>query len=84
MAASKEARVPFVDISLFQYMYRKSYDDRIVDSKSKYPLIKIAERLNLFGAINRKKIGFSATLSDDSRALEYSNFQKFCLERLNW
>lgn len=84
MAASKEARVPFVDILLFRYMYRREYSWRYNNGKSKFPLHVIAKKLKLFGAMNRKKIGFSATVDNSDRKNEYSSFQQFCLDKLNW
>jgi len=84
MAASKEARVPFVDVILFNYMYRKPFNVRFKNDKSKFPLHLIAEKLKLFGAMKRKKIGFSATIGKSNRASEYTEFQNFCLNALKW
>jgi asparagine synthase (glutamine-hydrolysing) len=84
MAASKEARVPFVDIELFKYLYRKPYNVRNRRNRSKFPIVFIAEKLGLFGAIERKKIGFSATMNNLDRKKEYMEFQNFCLSVLNW
>ncbi|ACT47822.1 asparagine synthase (glutamine-hydrolyzing) [Methylotenera mobilis] len=85
MAASKEARVPFVDKALVAYMYRQSAQIKINDEHSKIPLRLFAKKLGLDGALNRKKIGFSAQLNQAaSRYDDYGSFQKIILESLRW
>ena len=85
MAASKEARVPFVNKSLIGYMYRKPWQIKINDVESKIPVRKIAEHLNLKGALNRKKIGFSAQLNKKvSRQDDYKKFQDIVMKELGW
>jgi asparagine synthase (glutamine-hydrolysing) len=85
MAASKEARVPFVAMQLAQYMYRRPADTKIDAHASKIPLRKFAENLNLYGAISRPKIGFSSTINKQAgRNDEYSFFRNFNLEVLGW
>lgn len=85
MAASKEARVPFVTKSLVNYLYRSKVSDKIDASYSKLPLRKMCDNLELMGPINRKKIGFSSTFSAHSnRFEEYEKFREFNLEVLGW
>ncbi len=85
MAASKEARVPFVTMQLADYMYRRSVTTKIDALASKIPLRRFAERLNLHGVLNRPKIGFSSTINKQGgRNDEYSFFQNFNLEILGW
>lgn len=85
MAASKEARVPFVTIELAQYMYRRHFMEKIDSYTSKIPLRKLAETLKLNGALSRPKIGFSSTLNKQSgRNDEYEFFRKVNLETLGW
>jgi asparagine synthase (glutamine-hydrolysing) len=84
MAASKEARVPFVNKSLINFMYRRAADTKINSSGSKVPLREFAKNLNLTGALNRRKVGFSASFSGIDRKKEYAFFQKLVLEELKW
>ncbi|PVA06482.1 asparagine synthase (glutamine-hydrolyzing) [Thalassorhabdomicrobium marinisediminis] len=84
MAASKEARVPFVYSSLADYLYRRPAALKISATESKIPLRKYCERLGLHGAIERKKIGFSATFGGVNKINEYKYFQKLNLEVLEW
>lgn len=85
MAASKEARVPFVSKNLINYMYRRPHEIKINKSDSKLPLRQLATKLNLHGALARKKIGFSAQIeSSKSRFIEYAEFQSIVLESLKW
>lgn len=85
MAASKEARVPFVSYQLVNYLYRKNTIDKIDKNFSKLPLRKMCENLGLNGPVNRKKIGFSSTFSShNSRFEEYEKFREFNLEVLGW
>lgn len=85
MAASKEARVPFVCKNLVSYLYRQPVKIKINDSESKIPIRKLAGKLNLKGALERKKIGFSATLNNKfSRQQGYEEFRKIVMEVLKW
>ncbi|WP_432453564.1 asparagine synthase (glutamine-hydrolyzing) [Agarivorans sp. QJM3NY_29] len=85
MAASKEARVPFVSYGLVSYLYRGNPSDKINNTYSKLPLRKMCENLGLYGPINRNKIGFSSTFgAHNSRFEEYEKFRAFNLEVLGW
>lgn len=85
MAASKEARVPFVSKRLISYMYRRPSVVKITSKESKLPLRKMAKRLGLHGALNRKKIGFSAQIQTNNSPInEYATFQDTVLEALGW
>lgn len=84
MAASREARVPFICKSLIDYMYRQPAEIRISHNESKIPLRMFAKKLMLFGAIERKKIGFSAKFQTIDRKSEYDFFQKIVIEELGW
>lgn len=85
MAASKEARVPFVSKSLVRYMYRRPAELKIDAQHSKIPLRIMAQKLGLQGALQRKKIGFSAQ-TDISRPRQddYRQFQCIVMEALGW
>lgn len=85
MAASKEARVPFVSMQLAQYMYRRPAATRIDANTSKIPLKTFAENLNLLGPVSRPKIGFSSTIKKHGRKEdEYQYFRDYNLETLGW
>ena len=85
MAASKEARVPFVNKQIVNYLYRRPFEIKINHAESKIPLRKIAKKMGLDGALERKKIGFSAQAKTGvSRFEEYSEFQSIILEALKW
>jgi len=85
MAASKEARVPFVSKALIQYMYRRPHQIKIVGEESKLPLRIFARHLGLHGALARKKIGFSAQIDEaNTRYQEYDVFQNIVLGALSW
>jgi asparagine synthase (glutamine-hydrolysing) len=84
MAASKEARVPFVTQSLIEYMYRVKFDKKLNEQFSKLPLREMISRLGLQNVLSRQKIGFSATMKGDNRLSEYAKFQDFNLEVLGW
>lgn len=85
MAASKEARVPFVTKKVVEYMYRRSANIKIDENLSKIPLRNFAKKLGLNGALNRRKIGFSAQINNSrSRFDEYADFQHIVLGALNW
>lgn len=85
MAASKEARVPFVTKQLQSYMYRRPMAERSRKGVSKAPLRDLARRFGLNDASNRTKIGFSAkTDAQTSMQQEYTHFQSLVLESLGW
>jgi asparagine synthase (glutamine-hydrolysing) len=84
MCASKEARVPFVTTSLFNLFYRQKISARYINGSPKGPLRLIAQELNLMGALNRKKVGFSANIQNANPQSEYQYFQQFCLNELKW
>jgi asparagine synthase (glutamine-hydrolysing) len=85
MAASKEARVPFVTKDLLGYMYRRAAQVRIDAAESKIPLRRLAASMNLRGALERRKIGFSATpAAMRTRSAEYEAFYAHCMEALGW
>jgi asparagine synthase (glutamine-hydrolysing) len=85
MAASKEARVPFVDVGLVNYMYRRQPDCKLTPEFSKLPIRTLALNLGLSGALNRKKIGFSASSDTKvSKYVEYAVFQEVVLGELGW
>lgn len=85
MAASKEARVPFVSKSIIEYMYRRHHSIRIDSNESKKPLRRLAEKLNLNCILSRQKIGFSAQIRKlNDRREEYAFFQNIILEELGW
>ena len=84
MAASKEARVPFVAKKVFEYMYRQPMETKISENFSKIPLRNLCEKLSLYGPLHRKKIGFSSTFTSGGRYQEYNNFRKMNLEELGW
>lgn len=85
MAASKEARVPFVNNNLFKLLYKSRYENKINSHSSKIQLRNIAKRIGLFGPLNRKKIGFSSSQSGvQTRHEEYKSFQDFNKEILGW
>ena len=85
MAASKEARVPFVTKALIEYMFRRSSKTKINSEASKIPLREMCISLGLMGPIHRKKIGFSSTIAGvTSRYEEYERFRNFNMEALGW
>lgn len=85
MAASKEARVPFVSKKLVSYMYRRPSKIKINNKFSKLPLRTMASKFGLHGALQRKKIGFSAQLlTCNSRFKEYQFFQSIVMDELKW
>ena len=85
MAASKEARVPFVSKSVFNLMYRRPSDIKIDSHFSKKPLRSLVESLGFDHVLNTKKVGFSASLNrSDDRIEEYKKFQRLNLEVLGW
>jgi asparagine synthase (glutamine-hydrolysing) len=85
MAASKEARVPFVNSRIIEYMFRRPLSLKIDRSLSKKPLRRLCEKLGLSSPLMEKKIGFSAMKTPKSDLFnEYKNFYDFCLGELNW
>ncbi len=83
MAASKEARVPFVSVKLFKYLYRRASEIKILNSQSKVPIRKVASALELNECLSRPKIGFSASIFNHrSRAEEYAFFQSVVRKEL--
>lgn len=85
MVAGKEARVPFVSTKLIEYMYRMPAEIKINDCESKLPLRKFAKKLDLQGALDRRKVGFSAAMINKvSKYKEYSIFQQTVIEALKW
>ncbi|WP_310630243.1 asparagine synthase (glutamine-hydrolyzing) [Paraburkholderia sp.] len=85
MAASREARVPFVNKRLVTYMYRRAVDTKLDDHDSKLPLRRMVAKLGLSSVLDRKKIGFSATMSGQTgRFDEYRAFQQTNLAALGW
>lgn len=85
MAASKEARVPYVTKNLINYMYRQDSKYKIDNINSKIPLRNFGVELGLSGAVNRKKIGFSASnVINSNKYSDYKNFQKIIMESLGW
>lgn len=85
MAASKEARVPFVCKSLVNYMYRRPASLKLSETESKLPLRRVARDLGLKKILARKKIGFSAQFGGCStKQSEYAFFQNLVLKELGW
>jgi len=85
MSAHKEARVPFVDNRLAHYVYHLDHRHKLSSTQSKLPLRKIAKKLALHGALQRKKIGFSSTMSQQKdKYVEYNNFRKINMDILGW
>jgi len=85
MAAGKEARVPFVDKSLFNYLYRSDHKFKINNHYSKIPLRNYAKKRKLDFILDRKKIGFSAKINiNDNTLYEYNNFRNIVISNLGW
>ncbi|MBV6272953.1 asparagine synthase (glutamine-hydrolyzing) [Alcaligenaceae bacterium CGII-47] len=85
MAASKEARVPFVNRKIISYMYRRPPELKLSRLESKIPLRRLSMKIGLIGALNRKKVGFSASINtSNNKTMEYKSFQKIILEELEW
>jgi len=84
MSASKEARVPFVTKTLYEYMYRRQPSIKINCVESKIPLRNLLRELNVISPLSRKKIGFSATRINKNLSDDYKDFQNICLEELGW
>lgn len=62
MLCSVEARVPFVDHRLIEYMYGASFDFNMKEGIVKAPLKRIYKDLLPLEVINRKKVGFPVPL----------------------
>jgi len=85
MAASKEARVPFVDKKLISYLYRLPSIIKINKYQSKIPLRLLIKNLNLENVLLGKKIGFSSKVNPMySKIDEYINFYNFQFKVLGW
>lgn len=83
MAASKEARVPFVSVDLFEYLYRRPSHLKITESESKIPIRQIARSIGLNECLNRPKIGFSASFRNaGSLKKEYDFFRNIIKQEL--
>ena len=64
MMCSVEARVPFVDHRLIEYMYRSPFNYRVENNCFKAPLKRIFSDILPKEVINRKKVGFPVPLED--------------------
>lgn len=85
MAASKEARVPFISKNLFNYLYRKDSFLKIDKLHSKKPLRDLISKTKINFILDRKKVGFSSSLSNfKSKYQEYDFFQQQSLKELGW
>jgi asparagine synthase (glutamine-hydrolysing) len=85
MAASKEARVPFITKKLVDYLYRIDHKNKIDNKNSKLPLRTFASNNGLNFLLKRKKVGFSALeKSENNYVTEYKKFRKIILETLKW
>ncbi len=81
MAASKEARVPFVSKDIIENLYRKNPILKINKNYSKIPLRKYIEKINLDFVLKTKKIGFSAEINTKfNKFHNYSKFQNIVLK----
>lgn len=80
MAASKEARVPFVTKKIIDNLYRINQNIKIDQTFSKKPLRKYLKSSNLNFVLKTKKIGFSANLNESfDKYDEYKLFQNIVL-----
>ena len=82
MAAGKEARVPFCSHTILDYMYRRPFEIRIKDNKSKYPLHQILEKTNLSFILATPKIGFSTLIPGMNKRGTYKYMLEF-FDKLN-
>ena len=81
MAASKEARVPFVSKNIIENLYRKKPNIKINKNFSKIPLRNYIKKIKLDFILNTKKIGFSAaTENNRGKFHNYSVFQNIVLK----
>lgn len=82
MAASKEARVPFVNRALYSYLYRKDPSIKLNDTQSKIPLRNLLGKSYNY-LLKNKKIGFSASFGKSvDKLTEYKNFHNLNLKIL--
>ena len=80
MAASKEARVPFVCKDIIDTMYRNDPKTKIDNIYSKKHLRKIINQFDLGFILDSKKIGFSAYIyKNKNKYYEYKVFQDIVL-----
>ena len=85
MAASKEARVPFLDRKIVEYVFRKPPSIKLSEGISKRPLRVFASKLGLTSALTRNKVGFSAAaFAGGPRFEEYQHFRSTVLGALEW
>ena len=90
MACSVEARVPFVDHRLVEYMYNAPFDFRMADSIVKAPLKRVFKELVPEEILNREKVGFPVPLKEifsSSNASGMDSWLDFNMEILvgeNW
>ncbi|UDL03852.1 asparagine synthetase B family protein [Marinobacter sp. CA1] len=85
MAASKEARVPFVEKHLIAYLYRKPATIKIDSNVSKIPVRTLAGSLGIKNSLKVQKVGFSTKLTTNSSRLgDYEVFQSVIKEALGW
>lgn len=85
MQCSVEARVPFVDHNIIEYMYGAPMSFRMRDGIIKYPLKTIYKEIIPDKIINRKKVGFPVPLNDifgDRENTGMDNWLQFNLETL--
>ena len=82
MAASKEVRVPFLDIELANYMYRRDFSIRTGMKINKFPLARFLRKMNLNSVVKRKKVGFSAQFKHEGKSKDYDLFKQITLECL--
>ncbi len=80
MAASIEARVPFLDTALVEYMLSVPTCYKIKDAQTKYILKKTFEHDVPYEALYRKKMGFSSPLLRWFK--EGSYFANYCADML--
>ncbi len=81
MAASKEARVPFVSKNIIENLYRKNYKLKINKHFSKIPLRNYIRKIKLDFVLKTKKIGFSAATENKyGKFHNYSIFQNIVLK----
>jgi len=81
MAASKEARVPFVSKNIIENLYRINPKIKIDENFSKKPLRKYIKNIDLDFILETKKIGFSAaTEVEQNKFYNYSVFQNIVIK----
>jgi asparagine synthase (glutamine-hydrolysing) len=88
MLCSVEARVPFVDHRLVEYMYNIPFSYKMKNNVVKYPLKSIFSDVLPQSVINRKKIGFPAPINSifnsDNGMDNWLNFNLQTLFKQNW